>query len=166
MQQSMERDAALGAALKSMRALSILGLQLAALPASRSDGSGPRAGISFAMMRCSEGLGASGMLDLPRERARELEEHVDALPLAARHKEELGAALRSLSETLRPPRRDGGSGFNASMAAWRSARQATLAPAGPCGASTPPRRVSLSREVREAPEMTSPPPGRSQNRWA
>ena len=94
------REGVLGAAFKSMRALSIVGSELARFPAAADDDAGPRAGVSFAMLRSAEGLGAAGRLDVLRERACELAESIGSLPLGAKSQGSLRAALGAVSEAL------------------------------------------------------------------
>lgn len=95
--QAPAREGLLTATFKAMKALAIVGSELAKLPATE-DGSDPaHAGVSFAMMRSTEGLDKACRDRALRERARELASHVPALALPAK----AGAALAlALDEVL------------------------------------------------------------------
>ena len=94
------REGVVAAAFESMRALSIVSSELVRLPAAAGDEAGPRAGLSFAMLRCAEGLGAAGSITVLRERASELAAHAVSLPLGGEAREKLRAALKAVSEAL------------------------------------------------------------------
>lgn len=94
------REALLGATFMSMRALSLLGCELAKLPASASALEGPHAGVSFAMMRATEGLEGAKAVGLLSERAGELAAGVGSLPLPAKRGAELASMLEAVSSSL------------------------------------------------------------------
>ena len=105
-QEAAAREGTLRAAFLSMRALSIVGSELARLPASQADDAGRRAGLSFAMMRSAESLEAASMRHVLRERASELVDHVCALPLDSRQRERLRLALDAVSQAIGAPAAD------------------------------------------------------------
>ncbi|MFL6699767.1 MAG: ferritin-like domain-containing protein [Vitreoscilla sp.] len=102
-QEAAAREGVLRAAFQSMRALSIVGSELARLPASQADDAGPRAGLSFAMMRSAEGLEAASATQVLRERASELSAHVGELPLGASARDKLRLALDAVSKAIGAP---------------------------------------------------------------
>ncbi len=94
------REGLLMATFKSMRALAIVGSELARRPASEESPDPVHAGVSFAMMRSTENLGVGRELGLLRERARELHSHLQALPIEVERRAELSDVFKAISTAL------------------------------------------------------------------
>ena len=94
------RKALLGAASGLMKMLGEMGSALTRLPAADAPGS-PRAGITFAMMRSTEGY-APGVESLPLlvQRFVDIESHLDDLPLPVAARERTKAFLAELRGRL------------------------------------------------------------------
>jgi hypothetical protein len=100
-QESEVRSGMLTATFTLMRALAIVGSELAKLPAYEDQTDGPRAGVSFAMMRSTERLSQfDGYRVLLHERASELLEHIAELPLSMERSAELQTCLEAVARAL------------------------------------------------------------------
>ncbi len=95
---SPERVGLLTATFTLMKALSLLGSEVARRPA--GEGASGNAGVSFAMMRSTEGVGAQARAQFLKERAEELTAHVDELPLSRSHSSELRSVLGVVQSAL------------------------------------------------------------------
>ena len=97
---AVQREALLGAAFGLMKVLGEMGSALTRLPAADAPGS-PHAGMSFAMMRSTEGY-APGVEALPLlvQRFIDLEANVDGLKLPAGATERTRALLAGLRRRL------------------------------------------------------------------
>ena len=97
-----ERQAALSGAMACMKAVTGLGTALTFLPA-QPGGSGPRAGMSFAMLRSTEGFFDSEAGHALAERLLDIAGRMPALQIDAQLGASLAAALTEAAGALGKP---------------------------------------------------------------